>query len=72
LDRREIKAATDRLGLKQKDVAKAMGIKYETYCKKARGGSPFTFDEKLALGQILGLDFKQLNDFLFDGKLPIG
>lgn len=52
MNRREIKAARDRLDLKQKDVARKMGINYHTYCKKEQGGSPFTFDEKLALGQI--------------------
>ena len=71
MNRREIKAQRIRLGLTQEKVAAELGMNPHTYRKKESGSSPFSEDEKLSLAETLHLDPMQLNDFLFDGKLPI-
>lgn len=71
MNRREIKAQRIRLGLTQENVAAELDMNLHTYRKKESGGSPFSEDEKLSLAQILHFTPEQLNDFLFDGKLPI-
>jgi DNA-binding XRE family transcriptional regulator len=71
MNRREIKAQRIRLGLTQENVATELGMNVHTYRKKENGGSTFSEDEKLSLANVLHLCPEQLNDFLFDGKLPI-
>lgn len=72
MNRKEIKLQRERLDLYQAEVAKRMNMKLNTYRKKESGASPFSDAEKLALGRILKLTPVQLNDFFYDGKLPIG
>ena len=68
----EIKGARTRLGFTQKDMAKQLGISVNSYQKKESGKIPFTEKQKFGVADILGLDIVQMNEFLFDGKLPLG
>lgn len=68
----EIKGARTRLGYTQKYMAEQLDMSVYSYQKKESGQVKFAEDEKLELAQILQLSPDQLNDFLFDGKLPIG
>lgn len=68
----EIKGARARLGYKQQYMADNLGISVATYRKKESGIIRFTDEEKIQVTKILELTPTQMNDFLFDGKLPIG
>lgn len=68
----EIKSARIRNGLSQKDIAKKLNLSVGTYQKKESGKIPFTETQKILLSNILGFDIFQMNEFLFDGMLPIG
>lgn len=68
----EIKGARARLGYKQKYMADNLGISVATYRKKESGVIRFTDKEKIQVTKILELTPTQMNDFLFDGELPIG
>lgn len=69
---REIKGARTRLGYTQQFMADSLEMNYHSYRKKESGAVQFTDDEKVKVARILELSFFQMNDFLFDGKLPIG
>ena len=68
----EIKGARARLGYKQQYMADNLGISVATYRKKESGLIRFTDKEKIQVTKILELTPCQMNDFLFDGELPIG
>lgn len=68
----EIKGARARLGYKQQYMADNLGISVATYRKKESGLIRFTDKEKIQVTKILELTPTQMNDFLFDGELPIG
>ena len=68
----EIKGARARLGYKQQYMADNLGISVATYRKKERGVIRFTDKEKVKVTKLLELTPAQMNDFLFDGELPIG
>lgn len=68
----EVKGARARLGYKQKFMADNLGISVSTYRKKESGAIRFSDKEKLLMTEILELTPKQMNDFFYDGKLPIG
>lgn len=76
----EIRGARARLGYTQKQIAEKLDMSVHTYRKKESGEIKFTESEKFALARILGLSFRQLDDYLFDGqigyffnqKIPIG
>lgn len=68
----EIKGARTRLGYTQKYVAEQLGMSVYSYQKKESGQVKFTDEEKVALTELLELTLEQFNDYLFDGKLPIG
>lgn len=68
----EIKGARTRLGYKQQDMADHLGISVSTYRKKESGAIRFTDREKILVTKILKLTTNQMNDYLFDGELPIG
>ena len=67
----EIKGARTRLGYKQQFMADSLGISLPSYRKKESGAVRFTYAEKAKVGEILELTPCQLNDFLYDGILPI-
>lgn len=69
---REIKGARARLGYTQKFMAESLGMSYHSYEKKESGKVRFTDVEKAKLAVVLELTPVQLNDFLYDGLLPIG
>lgn len=68
----EIKVARIRCGLSQKYMAEQLNISEMSYSKKERGKVRFTDPEKAVVAQELGLTAAQVNDFFFDGMLPIG
>lgn len=68
----EIKGARARLGYKQQFMADNLGISVATYRKKESGVIRFTDKEKAVVTKLLELTPAQMNDFLFDGELPIG
>ncbi len=67
----EIKGARTRLGLSQKDMAKQLGIDAKNYGYKERGAVRFTAEEIVIVSRVLGFNIEQVNDFFFDGGLPI-
>lgn len=67
----EIKGARARLGYKQQYMADNIGISVATYRKKESGVIRFTDKEKIMVTKLLELTPAQMNDFLFDGELPI-
>ena len=67
----EIKGARARLGYKQQYMADNLGISVATYRKK-ESVIRFTDKEKVKVTKLLELTPAQMNDFLFDGELPIG
>lgn len=69
---REIKGARARLGYTQQFMADQLEMNYHSYRKKESGAVRFTDKEKIQLARILGLTPWEMNDYLFDGKLPIG
>lgn len=68
----EIKGARARLGYKQRHMAEKLGIPVSSYCNKENGVAKFTDVEKVKVAELLGFTPEQMNDFLFDGILPIG
>lgn len=67
----EIKGARTRLGYTQQYMAEQLDISVDTYRKKERMNK-FTDTEKVKVTKLLGLTAEQVNDFFFDGQLPIG
>ena len=68
----EIKGARTRLGYTQQFVADRLEMSVHSYRKKESGVVKFADEEKIELGKLLKLSAEQFNDFLYDGKLPIG
>ena len=68
---REIKGARTRLGYTQQYVADSLGISYPSYRVKESGKVRFSDVEKVKLAELLELSPVQLNDYLYDGLLPI-
>lgn len=68
----EIKGARTRLGYTQQYVADELGMTVHSYRKKESGCVKFTDKEKKNLSVVLGLTLDQINDWLYDGLLPIG
>ena len=68
----EIKGARTRLGYTQQFVADELGMTVHSYRKKESGCVKFTDEEKKNLSLVLGLTIEQINDWLYDGLLPIG
>lgn len=66
----EIKGARSRLGLTQKYMADGLGLSEAHYGKKERGEVEFTRAEVPKVAELLGLNWTQVNDYFFDGKLP--
>lgn len=69
---RELKAARVRLGYRQSDVAKQLGISTSSWNAKENGRTGMTRDQIIKCCEIFKLSFDQMNDFIFDGKLPNG
>ena len=68
----EIKGARTRLGYTQQYVADELGMTVHSYRKKESGCVKFTDEEKMRLAVLLCLSVQQVNDYLYDGLLPIG
>lgn len=67
----EIKGARTRLGLSQKYMAQQLNITEASYGKKERGLVRFTDPEKVTVARLLSLAAAQVNDYFFDGMMPI-
>ena len=67
----EIKGARTRLGLSQKYMAQQLNIAEASYGKKERGLVRFTDPEKVTVARLLSLTAAQVNDYFFDGMMPI-
>ena len=67
----EIKGARARLGYKQQFMADQLHMSLPSYRKKESGEVKFTDEEKAKLSELLELTPQQVNDFLYDGLLPI-
>lgn len=67
----EIKGARTRLGLSQKYMAQQPNITEASYGKKERGLVRFTDPEKVTVARLLSLTAAQVNDYFFDGMMPI-
>lgn len=68
----EIKGARTRLGYTQQYMADRLDISLDTYRKKEKGVIKFADTEKVTVAKLLELTAQQVNDFFFDGQLPIG
>ena len=68
----EIKGARTRLGLTQEHMATELEISVSSYQKKEGGIVKFSDEEKVKVAKILELSPKQMNDYLYNGMLPIG
>lgn len=68
----EIKGARTRLGLTQEYMATELDISLSSYQKKEGGIVKFSDKEKVKVAKILNLSPKQMNDYLYNGILPIG
>ena len=67
----EIKGARTRLGLSQKYMAQQLNITEASYGKKERGLVRFTDPEKVTVDRLLSQTAAQVNDYFFDGMMPI-
>ena len=67
----EIKGARTRLGLSQKYMAQQLNITEASYGKKERGLVRFTDPEQVTVARLLSLTAAQVNDYFFDGMMPI-
>ena len=67
----EIKGARTRLGLSKKYMAQQLNITEASYGKKERGLVRFTDPEKVTVARLLSLTAAQVNDYFFDGMMPI-
>jgi Predicted transcriptional regulators len=68
----EIKGARTRLGYTQQYMADHLAISVHSYRKKESGVVKFADSEKVTVAKLLGLSPTQVNDFFFDGQLPVG
>lgn len=67
----EIKAARIRAGYSTHDCALLLGITDDAYRKKERGLIGFSDSDRIKLASAWGLNACQVNDYFFDGKLPV-
>lgn len=68
----EIKAARIRRGFTQQYMADQLGMSLPSYRMKERGEIRFATTEIGPLSKLLELTPDEINDFLFDGELPLG
>ena len=68
----EIRGARARLGYTQQFMANELGISTASYAAKERGETKFADAEKVKVAKLFGWSLTEMNDFLFDGQLPIG
>lgn len=69
---REIKGARTRLGYTQQFMADQLNMTKDSYAKRETGVVRFTDKQKVQVARLLELSPWQMNDFLYDGELPIG
>lgn len=69
---REIKGARTRLGYTQQFMADQLNMTKDSYAKRETGVVRFTDTQKVQVARLLELTPLQMNDFLYDGALPIG
>lgn len=69
---REIKGARTRLGYTQQFMADQLDLTKDSYVKRENGVVRFTDTQKVKIARLLELTPSQMNEFLYDGALPIG
>ena len=69
---REIKGARTRLGYTQQFMADQLNMTKDSYAKRETGVVRFTDKQKVQVARLLELTPWQMNDYLYDGELPIG
>ena len=67
----EIRGARARLGYSQREMAERLGMSLSSYQCRESGAVEFTIDDIVKLAEVLGLNIGQINDFIFDGRLPV-
>lgn len=68
----EIRAARVRLRISSTDMARSLGVSDEAYRRRERGDTKLKAEDIPIIAEKLQLTPQQVNDFIFDGKLPIG
>ncbi len=68
----EIRGARARLGYTQQFMAEYLDISVGSYSAKERGDTKFTDGEKVKVAKLFNWSLSEMNDFLYDGMLPIG
>ena len=56
----------------QKEVAEGIGMNPATYCRKERDQRGFTVDEIERVIEFLGMNWEDVNDVFFGGRLKCG
>ena len=67
-----VRGGREWIGYDQQDVADYLGITLAAYRKKEAGISTFTDEQKVKLAELFGWTIEQMNDYLYDGILPVG
>ena len=71
MNSRLLKAKRVEHGLRQKDLAKALGITEKSMCLKERSAqNKFKASEMIILSKVLELSLSEFNLIFFDGDLP--
>ena len=66
-----LKAKRVQHGLRQKDLAAALGITEKSMChKECSRNNKFRAGEMLTLAKVLDMTFAEFNDIFFDSDLP--
>lgn len=66
-----IKAERVRCGYTQSEAAQMLGIPVSRFRAKEWGVSMWTDEEKVRLTEIYGLSVHQMNEYLYNGILPL-
>ena len=71
MNSRLLKAKRIELGLRQKDLAKELGITEKTMnIKECSSKNHFSSDQMIQLAETLSLSLDDFNRIFFDGRLP--
>ena len=68
MDVEKLKTVIREQGIKNSDLAKALGIDESTFYRKMLNGS-FSVAQANKMVEILGMDSKEANSIFFNGKL---
>ena len=66
-----VKGARITMGVSGQYMADFLGLTLAQYRDRERGRTKFSNDERIALSKFFGWTPEQMNEYLFDGKLPL-